>query len=126
MRASRLSVAFVSLALALASTGAVRAEGTCQASDVAAAQLKSPLIKSNDDAIALAKDYFALATGQHDLFEKRRYDFDVARAGEVWTATVVWMRRPRYPWDDWKRRGKVGKVTLCGYDGHLIGVETTY
>jgi hypothetical protein len=67
-----------------------------------------------------------MATDQRDMFDKRKYAFDVARTGDVWTATLIFMRRPRYPWDDWKRRGRVGKVTLCGFDGHLMGVEASF
>jgi hypothetical protein len=112
-------------ALAVAGAKAV-AEPVCAPGDVAAAQLKSPLIKSGDDAIQLSKSYFSLATDQRDMFDKRKYAFDVVRSGEVWTATIIFMRRPRYPWDDWKRRGRVGKVTLCGFDGRLLGIEATY
>ena len=107
-------------------TGAARAETACTAADATAAQLKSPLIKSNDDAIQLSKEYFRMATDQRDMFDKRKYGFDVVRNGEVWTASLIFMRRPRYPWDEWKRRGRVGKVTLCGYDGRLIGFEASY
>ena len=121
------------LALALiAAVGAAmvaapaRAETACTAADATAAQLKSPLVKSNDDAIQLSKQYFRMATDQRDMFDQRKYGFDVVRNGEVWTATLIFMRRPRYPWDEWKRRGRVGKVTLCGYDGHLMGLETSY
>jgi len=112
-------------ALAMACGQAI-AEPVCTPGDATAAQLKSPLIKSNDDAVQLAKSYFGLATDQRDMFEKRKYAFDVVRSGEVWTATIIFMRRPRYPWDDWKRRGRVGKVSLCGFDGRLLGIEATY
>ena len=113
--------------LTLWTTGAAfAAESACTPTDQAAAQLKTPLIRSNDDAIQLTKQYFRLATDQPDMFDKRKYAIDVTRAGEVWTATIVFMRRPRMPWDDWKRRGRVGRVTLCGYDGHLISWDASY
>ncbi len=117
------------LSLALVATAAIapaRADTTCTAADATAAQLKSPLIKSNDDAIQLTKQYFRMATDQREMFDQRKYAFDVVRTGDVWTATVIFMRRPRYPWDEWKRRGRVGKVTLCGQDGRLLGIEATY
>jgi hypothetical protein len=117
----------IALALCMTlATGAARADTACTAADATAAQLKSPLIKANDDAIQMAKEYFRMATDQRDMFDKRKYGFDVARTGEVWTATLIFMRRPRYPWDEWKRRGRVGKVTLCGYDGRLMGLEASY
>ena len=117
------------LSLALVATAAIapaRADTTCTAADATAAQLKSPLIKSNDDAIQLTKQYFRMATDQREMFDQRKYAFDVVRTGDIWTATVIFMRRPRYPWDEWKRRGRVGKVTLCGQDGRLLGIEATY
>ncbi len=122
----RFASCFLVVLLLAASAAPARAEPGCNASDVAQSQLKSPLIKSSDDAIAMAKNYFSLATDQRDMFEKRRYAFDVAHTGDTWSASIIFMRRPRYPWDDWKRRGRVGKVTLCGFDGRLMGLETTY
>ena len=117
----------IALALGLAlAAGAARADTTCTPADATAAHLKSPLIKSNDDAIQMSKEYFRMATDQREMFDQRKYAFDVVRTGDIWTATVIFMRRPRYPWDEWKRRGRVGKVTLCGYDGRLLGVETSY
>ncbi len=124
----RRMITCLSAALVLAAAGAApaRAETGCTPADATAAQLKSPLIKTNDDAIQLTKQYFRLATDQRDMFDNRKYAIDVARSGEIWTATLIFMRRPRFPWDDWKRRGRVGKVTLCGYDGRLMGVEASY
>ncbi len=116
----------IAAAASLMSAGGASAQVSCNAGDATAAQLKSPLVKSNDDAIALAKDYFRLATDQRDMFDKRKYAVDVVRSGDVWTASIIFMKRPRYPWDDWKRRGRVGRVTICGYDGRIMGVEATY
>ena len=110
----------------LTSAGCATAEVACNAGDASTAQLKSPMIKSNDDAAALARDYFRLATDQRDMFDKRKYVVDVTRTGDVWTASIIFMKRPRYPWDDWKRRGRVGRVTLCGFDGRIMGLEATY
>ena len=102
------------------------AETTCAASDATSAQLKSPLVKSTDDAVVLTKSYFSLATAQRDMFDKRKYAFDVVRQGDAWVTSIIFMRRPRYPWDDWKRRGRVGRVAVCSYDGRLISLEATY
>ena len=125
MRAFLITTTLAMLASANLATAA-RAEPGCAPSDVAAVALKGPLIKANDDAIQLAKQYFRLATDQRDMFEERKYAIDIARNGEVWTASIFFMKRPRLPWDDWKRRGKVGKVVMCGYDGKLLGWEATY
>jgi len=125
----RYQITGMSLALALCvalGSADARADTACTPADATAAQLKSPLIKSNDDAIQLTKEYFRMATDQRDMFDQRKYAFDVVRNGDVWTATLIFMRRPRYPWDDWKRRGRVGRVSLCGYDGHLMGVEASF
>ncbi len=116
----------ISLVVSLLASGQARAENSCTAADASAAHLKSPLVKSQDDAAALARDYFRMATDQRDMFDKRKYAVDVTQAGETWTASIVFMKRPRYPWDDWKRRGRVGRVTLCGYDGRILGFEATY
>jgi len=123
----RIAIAATAAALMLSvAAGPAFADTTCNAADATQAQLKSPLIKSNDDAIAMAKDYFRIATDQREMFEKRKYSFDVARAGETWVTSIIFMRRPHYPWEDWKRRGRVGKVTVCGFDGRLMGLEATY
>ena len=122
----RFASCFLAVLSLAASAAPALAEPGCNATDVAHSQLKSPLIKSSDDAIAMAKNYFSMATDQRDMFEKRRYAFDVAHTGDTWSTSIIFMRRPRYPWDDWKRRGRVGKVTVCGFDGRLMGLETTY
>ena len=129
MRRLAAPVACVTLLTVLTATAlpmTAQAEPVCAASDATAAQLKSPLIKANDDAIQLAKQYFRLATEQRDMFDKRKYAIDVTRNGEVWTAVIIFMKRPHYPWEDWKRHGKVGRVTICGFDGRVLGVEATY
>jgi len=63
------------------SGAAFAAESACTPTDQAFAQLKTPLIRSNDDAIQLTKQYFRLATDQPDMFDKRKYAIDVTRAG---------------------------------------------
>ena len=116
----------IGLAVSLLACGQAGAETGCTAADASAAHLKSPLIKSQDDAAALARDYFRMATDQRDMFDKRKYAVDVVQTGEIWTASIIFMKRPHYPWEDWKRHGKVGRVTICGFDGRLLGIEATY
>lgn len=121
---------FTALALAaallLAAPAFASEPAPCAPSEAQVPGLRTPLIKRNDDAVDLAKAYYATASGQTKMFEKRRYAFDVVRAGETWSVAITWMRRPRYFWEDWKRAGRVGKVSLCGLDGRLMGIEVTY
>jgi hypothetical protein len=112
--------------LALAAPAWAGEPAPCAPGETQIPGLKTPLIKRNDDAVDLAKAYFATASSQSKMFDKRRYAFDVVRAGETWSVTITWMRRPRYFWEDWKRAGRVGKVNLCGLDGRLMGIEVTY
>lgn len=118
--------AVLALAPMLAAPALAGEAPACAVGEAPPPGLRTPLIKKNDDAVDLAKGYFSVASGQTRMFEKRRYDFDVVRAGEVWTVTITWMRRPRYFWEDWKRAGRVGKVSLCGLDGRLASIEVSY